>query len=91
MLLQRDWGKGVHCGNVTVKNKANRFSFQKADLPIFIRNYSRSYYSPDLKTVSTFLLVFVSLGLKIGRNASHIVSLLAEGPLLLKKLNLFGF
>ena len=76
----------MHCGNVTVKNKANLFSFQKADLPIFIRNYSRSYYSPDLKTVPTF---FVS---PIFAPKNRVVnSLLAEAPLLLGRLNLFGF
>ena len=81
----------MHCGNVTVKNKANLFSFQKADLPIFIRNYSRSYYSPDLKTVPAF---FVSpiFAPKNREKMHHVVnSLLAEAPLLLGRLNLFGF
>ena len=87
------WRKGVHCWNVTVKNKANLFSFQKANLPIFIHNYySRSYYSPDLKTVPTY---FVSpiFGPKNREKMHHIVSLLAEAPVLLKrfKKNLFGF
>ena len=80
----------MHCGNVTVKNKANIFSFQKADLPIFIHNYSRSYYSPDLKTVPTFFVSPIFAPKNRGK-MHHIVSLLAEAPLLLKKLNVFGF
>ena len=38
--LKQSMGKWVHmrCENATVKNRANRFSFQKANLPISIHN-----------------------------------------------------
>ena len=43
----RGIGELVRCGNTPGKNSANRFLFQKANLPIFIYNGISYYTSPS--------------------------------------------
>ena len=37
---QRDWGKGVHCGNVSVNNNANGFCFKRHTIHITANSHA---------------------------------------------------
>ena len=50
----RGIGELVCCGNTLVENSANRFLFQKANLPIFIYN-GISYYTSPTQERNVFL------------------------------------
>ena len=55
---QRDWGKGVHCGNVSVNNNANGFCFKRHTIHITANSHAcglKTSISRQLTLVGQFL------------------------------------